>query len=314
MKIYMAPMEGITTWNYRKTYEKHFGKIDRYFTPFISNKKMGKRDLDGILPRNNPGKELIPQIMSNKAEDFLAICDELSSYGYRIVNLNLGCPSGTVVNKKRGSGFLAYPRELERFLEEIFNYSKLKISIKSRIGVEKEEEWEEILSVYERFPLEELIIHPRLRSDFYKNEIRITSFEKAYERMKFPLCYNGELNSVKDVKEIMEKFPKIERIMIGRGILRYPNLVDEIRRWESKTEVSEDDRNDFKYVKFKNFHDELYQGYREIMSGDKNTLFKMKEFWFYFGESFQGIDKSLKQIRKAETLKKYEEAVDSIFM
>ena len=313
MKLYLAPMEGVTTYHYRRTYEKHFGNIDRYFTPFISNKKMGKRDLDGILPQNNPRQELIPQIMSNKAEDFLAIAEELSGYGYTIVNLNIGCPSGTVVNKKRGSGFLAYPKELEQFLTEIFKYCPLQISIKTRIGVEEEGEWNEILSIYDKFPMEELIIHPRLRSDFYKNEIRLSAFEQAYEKIRVPLCYNGELNSPEDVKKIMEKFPKLDRIMIGRGLLRYPYLVNQIRKWEEmQDDFIKEDTGIYK-KKLEDFHDDLYLGYQEIMSGDKNTLFKMKEFWSYFGSSFEGIEKPLKAIKKSETLKKYEEAVSMIF-
>lgn len=313
MKIYLAPMEGVTTYHYRRTYEKHFGNIDRYFTPFISNKKMGKRDLDGILPEHNPGQELIPQIMSNKAEDFLAITEELSTYGYKIVNLNLGCPSGTVVNKKRGSGFLAYPRELEDFLTEIFNYCPLQISVKTRIGVEEEGEWMEILSVYKKFPMEELIIHPRLRNDFYKNEVHLSAFEIAYDNISVPLCYNGELNSPEDVKKIKEKFPNLDRIMIGRGILRYPYLVNQIRKWEEKQgDFAKEDVSIY-MKKLRDFHDDLYLGYQEIMSGDKNTLFKMKEFWSYFGCSFEGSEKPLKLIKKSETLKKYEEAVKMIF-
>ena len=333
MQIYLAPLEGITTYVYRRAYEHHFGGVDRYFTPFIVNKKMAKKEIEGILPENNPGKELIPQIMSNRAEDFVQVSKEIASYGYDTVNLNLGCPSGTVVSKKRGAGFLAYPDELDAFLSEVYEKSPIKISIKTRIGLEDESEWEKILSIYEKYPMEELIIHPRLRSDFYKGAIRKEAFAKALEQMRVPICYNGELNSVEDVARIKEEFPQVDRIMLGRGILRHPELVAQIRSFELGRSVEEakkrmlfDCRNgdtpavaeletsDAEWKKrMRGFHDEVYAGYQEIMSGDKNTLFKMKELWSYMGESFPGAEKQIKQIKKANRLSEYENAVNVIF-
>ena len=333
MQIYLAPLEGITTYVYRRAYEHHFGGVDRYFTPFIVNKKMAKKEIEGILPENNPGKELIPQIMSNRAEDFVQVSKEIASYGYDTVNLNLGCPSGTVVSKKRGAGFLAYPDELDAFLSEVYEKSPIKISIKTRIGLEDESEWEKILSIYEKYPMEELIIHPRLRSDFYKGAIRKEAFAKALEQMRVPICYNGELNSVEDVARIKEEFPQVDRIMLGRGILRHPELVAQIRSFElgrsveeakkrmlfdcrngDTPTVAEQETSDAEWKKrMRGFHDEVYAGYQEIMSGDKNTLFKMKELWSYMGESFPGAEKQIKQIKKANRLSEYENAVNVIF-
>lgn len=311
MQIYLAPLEGITTYVYRRAYERYFGGIDRYFTPFIVNKKLGKKEIDGILPENNEGMTLIPQIMTNRAEDFLAVTKELAAYGYDTVNLNLGCPSGTVVSKKRGAGFLAYPKQLEAFLSEIYEKSPMKISIKTRIGLEAEEEWEQLLTIYEKYPLEELIIHPRLRSDFYKGPIRKAAFAKAVEQIKVPLCYNGEIHTVADAAQIQAEFPQIERMMIGRGILRRPDLAESLRAWESGKQGSFTEA-DLK-SRLRGFHDEIYDGYRAIMSGDKNTLFKMKELWTYLEECFEGAEKYQKQIKKANHLSEYESAVNAIF-
>lgn len=333
MQIYLAPLEGITTYVYRRAYEHHFGGVDRYFTPFIVNKKMAKKEIEGILPENNPGKELIPQIMSNRAEDFIQVSKEIASYGYDKVNLNLGCPSGTVVSKKRGAGFLAYPDELEAFLSEVYEKSPIKISIKTRIGLEDESEWEKILSIYEKYSMEELIIHPRLRSDFYKGAIRKAAFAEALERITVPICYNGELNCVEDVVRIKEEFPQVDRIMLGRGILRHPELIAQIRSLESGRSVEDAKKmplfgcrdgevsavaeqeilSDEWRRRMRSFHDEVYAGYREIMSGDMNTLFKMKELWSYMGESFPGAEKQIKQIKKSNRLSEYESAVNIIF-
>ena len=333
MQLYLAPLEGITTYVYRKAYEHHFGGVDRYFTPFIVNKKMAKKEIEGILPENNPGKKLIPQIMSNKAEDFVAVAKEIATYGYDTVNLNLGCPSGTVVSKKRGAGFLAYPDELDVFLSEVYEKCPIKISIKTRIGLEDENEWEKILSIYEKYPMEELIIHPRLRSDFYKGAIRKDAFAKALAQIKVPICYNGEINSVEDYVKMKEEFPQVERVMLGRGILRHPELVAQIRSYEAGCSIDEAKRkmlfdcreeavmnatlqettSDEWKKRMRGFHDEAYAGYREIMSGDRNTLFKMKELWSYMGDSFPGSEKQIKQIKKANHLREYEIAVNTIF-
>ncbi len=310
MKLYLAPLEGITTMTFRRAYERNFGGIDRYFTPFIVNKKLGAREIEGILPGNNPGQVLIPQIMSNRAEDFIQVSKEIGTYGYDTVNLNLGCPSGTVVSKKRGAGFLAYPEELDAFLSEVYDKCPMKISIKTRIGLEDENEWENLLSIYEKYPMEEIIIHPRLRTDYYKAPVRMDAFAKAAEQIKVPICYNGEINTVEDVARIKEQFPQIDRIMIGRGILRYPHLIQEIRRAESGKDAAgtEELRN-----RIRIFHDELLEDYRIIMSGDRNALFKMKEIWSYLGDSFDGAEKCLKKIKKANHVADYKIAVNELF-
>ena len=324
MKLYLAPLEGITTMTFRRAYERNFGGIDRYFTPFIVNKKLGAREIEGILPENNLGQRLIPQIMSNRAEDFIQVAKEISTYGYDTVNLNLGCPSGTVVSKKRGAGFLAYPEELDAFLSEVYDKCPMKISIKTRIGLEDENEWENLLSIYEKYPMEEFIIHPRLRTDYYKAPIRMDAFAKAIEQIKVPICYNGEINAVEDVVRIKEAFPQIDRIMIGRGVLRYPHLIEQIRMTEKaahgvtieggmteqKTmpESAEELRK-----RIRIFHDELLEDYCVIMSGERNALFKMKEIWSYLGESFDGAEKCLKKIKKANHLSDYKVAVNELF-
>ncbi len=322
MKLYLAPLEGITTYVYRRAYEQHFGGIDRYFTPFIVNKKLGQREIEGLLPENNPGEVLIPQIMSNRAEDFIQVTKEIASYGYDVVNLNLGCPSGTVVSKKRGAGFLAQPDELDAFLSEIYDKCPIKISVKTRIGLEEENEWENLLSIYEKYPMEELIIHPRLRTDYYKAPVRIDAFAKAVQQIKVPVCYNGEINSPEDVKRIEEAFPQIDRIMIGRGILRYPHLVSMIRASvaEQTLSVEQSDSkmgNGMTEQELKNrlrtFHDQLLDDYCAIMSGDRNALFKMKEIWSYLGASFEDADKCLKKIKKANYLTDYKIAVNELF-
>ena len=315
MKFYLAPMEGLTGFVFRNAYQKHFGDIDTYFTPFINNKKMNHKEIKDILPEHNKGMHVVPQILTNRAEDFLAIAKELGNYGYESVNLNLGCPSGTVVTKHRGAGFLAVPEELDHFLEEIFADCPLRISVKTRIGINDAGEWERVLSIYEKYPMEELIIHPRVQKDFYNNTPDMDAFLYAVENSRHTLCYNGDICSVDDYKAWIQKMEgkdrehgsgstaqHTEHMMLGRGILKNPGLVGELM---GHAPITKD--------QFHAFHDDVLKGYLDVMSGERNTLFRMKELWFYFAKYFTEPEKYVKQIKKTQRVAEYRVIVDNLF-
>ncbi|MGL5417732.1 MAG: tRNA dihydrouridine synthase [Clostridium sp.] len=305
MKYYLAPMEGITGFIYRNAYDKYFGGFDKYFTPFIipnKSKSLKTKELRDILPENNEGMIIVPQILTNDSEGFIETAKKLEALGYDEINLNLGCPSGTVVGKGRGSGFLGKRDELDKFLEEIFKIENMKISIKTRIGLEKPEEFEELLKMYNKYPLEELIIHPRTRKDFYGNTPNLEVFRKALEESNTEVCYNGDIFTKKDNDKIISEFKDLDKIMIGRGILANPGLL---------LEIKEDKYIDKKVLK--EFHDEVFNTYREIFNDDKNAMFRMKEFWGYLSYIFTENKKYAKKIKKAQKLVDYNEAVNSLF-
>lgn len=205
MQVYFAPLESITGYVFRNVYEAYYGGIDRYFTPFITatdSRRLRNKEMRDILPDNNSVGCLIPQIMSNRAEEFLRVADQMAELGYDTVNLNLGCPARTVVSKGKGSGFLARTVALDRFLREIYEKCPLKISIKTRLGVDDPEEFLEIIDIYNQYPVEELIIHPRVQKDYYKNTPNLDMFAEAVKRCRMPLCYNGDICSVEDYERI----------------------------------------------------------------------------------------------------------------
>ena len=221
MNYYLAPMEGITGRIFRNAYHRCFPDFDKYFTPFITptdNGKLSPKDYNDIGPEFNEGLYVVPQILTNQEDGFLRTAKAIQALGYKEVNFNLGCPSGTVVAKRRGSGFLAYPMELDEFLYEIFAKTDLKVSIKTRVGKADPAEFEEILGIYNRYPLEELIIHPRVREDYYKGSVRMEAFEEGIAMSKSPVCYNGDIFTVSQEKILEEKFPQLNRVMIGRGV------------------------------------------------------------------------------------------------
>lgn len=315
-KYYLAPLEGITTHIFRNAYHRYFYPMDKYFTPFLvphSKKGFSAKEKREILPENNEGLYLVPQIMSNHADECLKTIGKLRVYGYKEINLNMGCPSKTVVSKGRGSGFLAFPDELDRFLDEVFEgigNTDVKISVKTRLGRDESEEFVRILKIYNQYPLEELIIHPRVQKDFYKNMPDYKMFAYGAENSKSPVCYNGDIFSAEKYEKIQHSFPDVQLFMLGRGILENPDLLGQIRRGEQLQKEDADGYID--KVKLRQFHDRLYEDYRALGMGDKNVLFKMKEIWCYLGKSFLGHEKVLKRIRKAERLEKYEAAVEEL--
>lgn len=374
MEFYLAPLEGLTGYIFRNAMEKYFPGTDRYFTPFIApdqKKILRTKERRDVLPENNLAKDLIPQILTNNPEHFIRTTEVLQELGYNEVNLNLGCPSGTVVSRGRGSGFLAHPEELDRFLEQIFKGSKCRISIKTRVGFDDSDDAFRLLEIYRRYPLSELIIHPRTRAEFYRGvpDLELFGEMAKWWRASFaqgsrsiiqhssdtskdicsaaaeagsrtaelqsplygeiPLCYNGNIMSVKDYQTFTERFPEIDCVMIGRGAIADPGLIRHL-----KTGIPTDKKN------LRAFHDEILEAQREMVQEDKNAMFRMKEIWIYlihlFGATAQerveyeciwgtGADsdravpeartaeKCAKKIRKAQSLAEYKCAVDQLF-
>ena len=305
MNFYFAPMEGLTGYIYRNAHNTFFNNIDKYFSPFIvANQSKGfrTRELNDLLPENNQGLVLIPQLLTNNAKDFIHTSNKIKQLGYNEINLNLGCPSGTVVSKNKGSGFLAKTEELDLFFEEVFSEAKTKISVKTRIGKDEPEEFYHLIEIFNKYPIEELIIHPRTQKDFYNNKPNLKIFEDALSLSKNPVCYNGNIFSVEDYKAFSTDFNSVETLMLGRGLLTNPGLISDIE-------------NNIKLEKklLKEFHDKIYEDYKGILFGDRNVLFKMKELWFYMMPMFSENAKYAKKIRKSERLNDYDEAVSSLF-
>jgi len=289
--IYFAPMEGVTNFIFRGTFSKFYNGIEKYYTPFIpTNEKgaLGPSSKREILPENNKNIYLVPQILTSNSLNFIKTTRTLRRFGYKEINLNLGCPSGTVVSKGKGSGMLQTPLVLRTFLDEIFKEDNLEISIKTRIGFSSGEEMENLLKIFNDYPMKELIVHPRVREDFYKNTPDLSVFQEIVDNSKNSLCYNGDLFTVEQIRTFKEKFPTVKKIMIGRGLITNPGL---IREYETGQKM--------KKSEYKAFHDELYSSYSSFLSGDRNLMFKMKEYWKFWSSNFPDNKKQIKKIQKS---------------
>ncbi len=305
MRLDFAPMEGITDAIYRQMHKRYFSGVDRYYTPFVSptmEHRFTPRERRNVLPEHNQGLCVIPQILTKVPADFLWAAGELVEMGYREVNLNLGCPSGTVASKGKGSGMLANPDVLDSFLNEIFEKTPCAISVKTRLGIEKPEEFEEIMEVYNRYPIAELIIHPRVRKDFYRHPVRTEAFEAALAVSKNPVSYNGGLVTAADCAECAANYPQLTAIMIGQGLVSDPFLAAKIKEGATVNLKT-----------LQTFHDELFETYSVQFQSSVNAMKRMKEIWIYLISMFDENKKHRKKLFKTKTEEEYRAAASAIF-
>lgn len=304
MILSLAPMEGITGYVFRRVHAECFGPHDRYYTPFLAcphvGSKFGGRAAAEVEPTNNQGLNVIPQLLTKNAEECIWAAGLLASMGYREVNLNLGCPSGTVVAKGRGSGFLRDLEALDAFLQQVCAGSPIPVSVKTRIGIADDAEYERILEVYCRHPLAELIVHPRVQQDRYHGVPRWGAYGETLARASFCVAYNGDIFDTEDVKALVAAYPKTRHVMLGRGVLANPALARMIRGGARAT-----------MPELERFHNKLFDAYTDVMGG--NAVFRMKEWWAYAKFSFADPAAVHRAVRKAKKVDEYRLAADRVF-
>ncbi len=285
MNYYFAPLEGITDLAYRTVHHKYFGGVDRYYMPFLSptqNHCLSKKEQRELPDATTLPCDTVPQILAKNAEDFLWAAQCCEERGYKEVNLNMGCPSGTVVAKGKGAGMLSHVDTMTEFLDRIFHACPLRISVKTRIGTESPEEFPRILEALEQYPIAEWVIHPRVRNAFYKGTVDGNAFRYAVAHSKLPLCYNGDICTREDIAFLTEEFPPVASLMLGRGLVTDPGLLTGNR-----------DR-DTLYA----FHEELFDAYCRVFGDRRNAMCRMKEIWSLLIGLFGGSEQHSKKLKK----------------
>ena len=304
MMFSLAPMEGLTGHVFRRVHAACFGPLDRYYTPFLAPPRVGssfgKRAMREIDPANNQGLTVVPQLLTRQADEFVWASQLLAEMGYQEVNLNVGCPSGTVVSKGKGAGFLRHVDELDSFLEEVCARSAIPVSVKTRLGIQDDEEYGRILAMYCRHPLAELIVHPRVQKDRYQGVPRWELYGKTLQEAPFPVAYNGDIVACDTFEALVAAYPETRHVMIGRGILTNPALVRMLRGGAAAT-----------LAELERFHNQLFSAYQEEIGG--NAVFRMKEWWFYAKFAFANPLAVHRVVRKARTVDEYQRAVERVF-
>lgn len=305
MYLSFAPMEGLTGCIYRSLHAEMFPGADCYYAPFIapdSQGKFKKGSLRDILPENNQGIKLIPQILTNDASAFINAAERLIKMGYSEINLNAGCPSGTAVAKHKGAGMLSDPEELDNFLEDIFSALSIKISVKTRLGIENSEEFPGLLEIYRKYPLSQLIVHARTKAGMYKSLPDRAAFSQALDGSPFPVCYNGNIFSLSDYESVTDFFPSLDAVMLARGALADPALPRQIKGGAP-----------LRKGELRLFHDRYLELLLSSGLFDDFIIMRLKELWSYMAAMFDDCSRPLKAIYKSRRVEDYKNAVSVFF-
>lgn len=307
-RIWLAPMQGYTELLFRDVYAEIFSGVDVAVSPFISALPQGRskdREWNDVLPERNTKMPVIPQIMGNVADDLVLLANRLFDLGYPVVNLNLGCPYKMVAKKKKGSGILCFPDELDALLERLVSGMKGRLSVKTRLGRHSREEFRALVPIYNRYPLEDLTVHPRTGVQMYKGDPDLDFFEALLPEIRHRVIYNGDLWSLSRFETLSERFPGLSDWMIGRWLIPNPFLPAEIKG--ARFEETE------KLRLLERFHDAIYQRQVARLDGPGHVTNVMKAFWVYFKDAFDDGDRLFKPLRRLTDPSVYEVAVARLF-
>jgi tRNA-dihydrouridine synthase len=304
----LAPLKGVTDATFRNIFDQFYGGVDWAVAPFVSTVSAARikpKYLRDLLPQNNSGMPIVPQIMSKSAVDFMVMAAALFDLGYAHINWNLGCPYPMVAKKGRGSGMLPYPDLIESFLDRVVPAIPNQLSIKMRLGRRSKEEIIELLPILDRYPLKLLIIHPRTGVQMYEGQPDLDVFSQCLLQTRHTVVYNGDIVTHSDFKRLSRKFPTVTTWMIGRGAIQDPYLPLLIKA------RSMDDSQRMR--RFERFHEALLAAYETKLCGPSHLLDRMKCFWAYFQGAFVDGRRIGKRIRKTRSMEQYRSITKTFF-
>ena len=304
-----SPLQGFTDFRFRNAFQKYFGGIDTFYAPYIrlNGKMVIKPNYEqDILFKNNNTLQVIPQIMTNDADEFIFVAKFVQQLGYNELNWNLGCPYPMVINRCMGSGLINDPERIDRILEKVHAETDIVVSMKMRMGYEHCGEIIDTFPILEKYPLKNIAIHARIGKQLYKGGVDLDGFQRCVENTSHKLYYNGDITTVAGYQKMTERFPMIDHWMLGRGLIADPFLPMMIKNNSSEYPAD-------RFEIFSKFHDTLFSEYEKKLKGGKQIIMKMLHFWEYFATPFSNPTKIVKKIKKAKTIEAYDQAVYEIF-
>ncbi len=306
--LILAPLRGFTDAVFRNAFQRHFHGVSEAVAPFVTSirgRRIKPSHLQDLAPEENRAMPVVPQILSNHPDEFICLANTLFDLGYREVNWNLGCPFPMVAKKMRGSGLLPHPDTIDRILDKTLHGFCGDLSIKTRLGRFSAAEMDRLIPVFNRYPLARVIVHPRTGVQMYTGDVDLDAFDVCLTRISHPVVYNGDINDLAMFQMLESRFASVSGWMIGRGLIANPFLPEMI---QTRTR-----QIGHRTTRFEKFHDDLVTGYRRRFSGPGHVLGRMKGFWRYFAAGFRDGRRILKQIRKADSLDRYHQAVAQVF-
>lgn len=298
--IYFAPLQGFTDAAYRKAHRAVCGGVEAYYAPFLrlEHGELRRRDVRDVEPSDVP---LVPQVIAADEEEFRVLTRVLTEKGYRHIDINMGCPFPMQTRLGRGAGMLIHPEKVAAIMNEVAEQKEVTFSVKMRLGLESANEWLKILPILNDSPLSHITVHPRIGKQQYKGEVSMSAFASLYAASKHPVIYNGDMMTVADIKAVVEQFPNLAGIMIGRGLLARPTLAEEYRT--GKTYSDDEVR-----ARILAIHREVLSHYEQTLEGgDAQVLQKMLPFWEYAGEAFD--HRFIKRLKKSHNLQEYKSLI-----
>lgn len=308
-ELVLAPLRGVTGVDYRNAFCRHFSDLDSAMAPFIptvNGKVIKPKLLADILPEMNTLMPVVPQIIGKEPKDMIVLIKTIYDLGYDEVNWNLGCPWKFVAKKMRGSGLIPHPDKVDAILDEVLKEIPGKLSVKVRLGLKTKDELKDLIPALNKHDLSEVIIHPRTAVQMYDGVVDVDMFGEYFEMLRHRIVYNGDITSVEFYNSLKDRFPSINKWMIGRGVIINPCLAAEIKGAEplSAPEYA---------VAVHDFHDDIMAWTKDRLSGPGHILGRMKELWKYMALSFEQGDKKLTRILRCKTVEEYEKRIDDFF-
>lgn len=312
MRLSFAPLEGLTGQVFRRAHAAVFGGADDYYAPFFSPSSIGlsEKQLREVTAAEQTGEKTVFQLLTKNPSDFLASAAQLAARGCREINLNIGCPSGTVTAKGKGAGALRDPDALDSFFDAIFTglaevAPDLRVSVKTRVGYDSEAFLPALLEVFNRYPIAELLVHPRLRSDMYRGTPRMEAFAFCVAESRAPVAYNGDIFTREDYHAVRAAYPTVSHFLCGRGAMADPALFLTIRGQTISPEEKKE--------RLRAMHDQILEENRRLMGDGRNLLCRMADIWNYQIYLFDNDPRAAAPIRRAATLAEYRAAVATLF-
>jgi tRNA-dihydrouridine synthase B len=303
-----SPLQGFTDFRFRNAFHHYFGGIDTFYAPYI--RLNGKFEIKTAYERdislkNNSTLDVIPQIMTNDADEFLFVSKYVQTLGYKELNWNLGCPYPMVTKRGMGSGLISDYEKIEAILKRVHDESDILVSMKMRMGYNEPSEILKVLPVLDKYPIKNIAIHARIGKQLYKGGVDLASFQTCVDNSKHTIYYNGDITSVQQYRAMKERFPTIEHSMIGRGLISDPFLPKMLKQ---NVETYPENKKEI----FSKFLDTLYHDYESALSGASHVLTKMESYWEYFSHLFENPHKVHKKIKKSKNAVEYQAVVRSI--